>query len=571
MEPDTHVGSNPLPGDSVIKEMQTRFVYPFSFESKITADLMQRLLGDQLTLGSGKTVRVWTQGVPNADYQDELLDHAQEFLFPNPGEDDCTYLKLSAEVAEAWFKNLILQVKENPSVVLVPDRRIEIFLSPKGLGILSLTLTPKDKNLSAEEACRFNYTIGQFKRRDVAGFRRSTPRDSPESWQKMSKDQQELYPDSPDEKAPLADRLGAPGGIFFLHELIERRLLACEESGLHPAQKELSVYTVARLGPDVDFASSACRNALASLLSGLAQLEEPTHAGATAEILGVANAVLNRKHWAAVGQLGAAHLIADQPPPEGLKEHPFNGQRLPIIRDKYFIPYLMASFQKLALNRAADKARQAASLPDDCVEQSLEGCRRDLLEFGVNGYFAQVSARDVLHRFYRLVQQGLDIPFIWQSVRETISDLDAKFSSVRQEDMAKAQLKIAASQARAAEAQGQIAKSMNENLHEIAKVQNLLHVIEYVLVTVYIAHLVHMVLGERHAIDWVIVVAALAGLLLVFVLDRKTMLPWLDQKTRSLRSSLANGLAQRFPAAWVREEGTLKSATSDRIKGEANN
>ena len=107
-----------------------------------------------------------------------------------------------------------------------------------------------------------------------------------------------------------------------------------EELGLEPTQPIFSVYTIALFGPEVDFGLPDAGDRLGPFLSALAQVEEKDHAGAPPGIVGVPNAVLNRKHWAAVGQLGAAHLVADQP-----DDHPFNAARLPRVRDKYFIQY----------------------------------------------------------------------------------------------------------------------------------------------------------------------------------------------------------------------------------------
>ena len=77
--------------------------------------------------------------------------------------------------------------------------------------------------------------------------------------------------------------------------------------------EEFLAYSVARFGPEVNFADKSIRDLLAPDLAKLAQVEEPVHSGTSPELLSVPNEVLNRRHWAAVGLLGAAHLVADQP------------------------------------------------------------------------------------------------------------------------------------------------------------------------------------------------------------------------------------------------------------------
>lgn len=489
----------------VIKEFETRFIYPFYFDVEAASDFEQWLLSARFTTHSGKEFPVWAHGEPHDFYLDELLGHVRDFLFGSLRKGGCRYLKLSPEAAEAWFSGLKLG-NGQLSVFMVSGPRVEIFLSLKGFGILSVALTPGAGGLSPEDACRFNYAIGQFKRRDVVALRRRHPRDDESVWQRIPSEKRKLIPLAPEESAPLEDRLGVPGGSFYLRELIEQRLLPVVAMGLRPAQEELAVFTVARLGPDVDFASNSYRRKQAALLSSLAQLEEPEHAGAAMDILSIKSAVLNRKHWTAVGQLGVAHLIADQLPPDGREDHPFNRQRLPIVRDKYFIPYLMALFQKLALNKAVSQAHTVLTLSRDLAEVRLDGLRRDLFEFGVSGYFAQVSVRDALHRFYRLVQQGLDIPFVWQNVREAVSDLGARYSSERQAEMA--------------DRQAQMARDVAGNIGAIAAVQRLLHLIEYLLAAAYVAHLWHMFRGEGDKFNLSILVAAVVGIVMVEVLNR---------------------------------------------------
>jgi hypothetical protein len=116
-----------------------------------------------------------------------------------------------------------------------------------------------------------------------------------------------------------------------------------------------------------------------------------------------------------------------------------------------------------------------------------------------------VSIRDAPNRFYRLAQQGLDIPSVWQNVREAVSDLEAKYSSELQAEMA--------------ERQSQMTNEMARNIGAIAAVQRLLHLIEYLLASVYVAHLWHMFRGGAREKNWEIGISAGLGLIGVYCVN----------------------------------------------------
>jgi hypothetical protein len=154
---------------------------------------------------------------------------------------------------------------------------------------------------------------------------------------------------------------------------------------LQQVQERLSVYTVARFGAEMDFEHPEVRATYAPLLSALAQVEESTHAGAPSDTLGVTHALLNRRHWVGVGLLGAAHLIADQPPPD----HPFNEARMPRIFLKYFVPYLAAMLQRHTLHRIVDEAVTLglAPPPELAAGLAVAALFKHLLAFAVGGHF----------------------------------------------------------------------------------------------------------------------------------------------------------------------------------------
>jgi hypothetical protein len=217
-----------------------------------------------------------------------------------------------------------------------------------------------------------------------------------------------------------------------------------------------------------------------------------------------------------VGLLGAVHLVADQDPPE----HPFNAARVPRIFLKYFIPYLAAILQRHTLHRVVHEASALVRTAPQHLATGLAALRTHLLAFALGGYFTQVSTREVLHRYYRLCQEGLDVPYALTAARQALADLDAQFTTTRQVDLA--------------ENMQQLQTSMTRHLHTVAHVQVMVEWIEIFLVSVYAAHLWHMI--EPHIYwDWlhttgwgmpygtwgVLLIALVAGLLTALVLR-----PW---------------------------------------------
>jgi hypothetical protein len=87
-------------------------------------------------------------------------------LFSNSPRDGGQYLKLSAE-PRIPGSLAVRGIPSKLSISLVSGPRIEIFLSCRGLGVISVALALVGNRFGWEETCRFNYSIGQFKRREV--------------------------------------------------------------------------------------------------------------------------------------------------------------------------------------------------------------------------------------------------------------------------------------------------------------------------------------------------------------------------------------------------------------------
>jgi len=278
-------------------------------------------------------------------YQDETLPNVHDFLFgAREGTGGCGYLRVPDATANTWFKSGGVFARDSGAAgpnttdrslafaVQVAAPGIELFLSPHGAGVLSVAFA-SNETADPEVLQDLNYRLSQV--RPFTAWRFRTPHGDPSR-------------PAPADDAPLAQRLGYRGGAFHLSEWAGFLLGPLGELGYQPMQDQFSVYCVTRFGPAADFTDPAVSASLRPFLNALAHVEEAGHAGS----LKVTQQVLNPRHWAAVGSLGAAHLVADQDPPR-----PFDEQRLPTVLHKYFIPYLVSLLQRAALQRLLGEAR----------------------------------------------------------------------------------------------------------------------------------------------------------------------------------------------------------------------
>jgi len=399
------------------KALQTRLIYPFFYKEKSIPEAIDALC--KLTQESRKgAVAVWEKvdAVPEL-YRQEVFSAAQRFLFADEDCKDCRYLRLNDNRANAWFGkniNVTIPVKkvENFTVKLAPKMGIELFLSPFGVGVLSIALEVNlpDKLDSLEEYKLYNYYLSQLRREQTAPIF-SLPA-IPAQHLKENDDKKPEY---------IHERLGKAGEEFRLAELCDYLLQGLDgELGLKSVQQQFSVYTAARFSKDVDFSSPEIRHELGAFLSGLAQIEEVNHAGhIPGEHLDILNSVMNTRHWTGVSFLGAAHLIADQ----GVE---FDNQRLLIISRKYFVPYLAALYQRLILQRLLDNASLYVhtELKEDEEAKNFSKLHSELLDFSVTGLFTEISSREALNRYYYMGQKAFSIEKNTNRVSSAIQNYD---------------------------------------------------------------------------------------------------------------------------------------------------
>lgn len=471
------------------REVHTRFLYPFLFERGEATAVAARLQGlaapakgDQRPVWqpmrqSGAQDEAGTADqrpeAPAALYSDELLCPVREFLFPRPGADGCGYLQADPRLVQSWFHNRVL-VRHRDAVLfsVLPDRpQIEVFLSPYGAGLLSIALCATTRQWDAaadgitlEEVKHFNYRLAQLRRPGtVPTLSIPHPWDTPETRAKAV--DRAAPPPAPD--APLSTRLGVAGGTFTLGELAGFLLGPLVGSlGFAPSQEQFSVYTVVRFDQRVDFADPATRGRLGPLLAGLAQIEEPAHAGAVpGEPLDVPNHVMNASQWVAAGSMGLAHLVADQhAPPSG-----FDEQRVPQYRDKYFIAYLLALLQRLTLQRGVEDAARAVRSPEQRKREDFRRLHGDLLDFAVAGHYTEVSSRHAINGFYRLAQQGLGVDRALGIVTQAVQSQEAR----------------------------QIADDLSANVRTVSQVQRKVEWLEVFFVSFYATELAGLI-AENH-------------------------------------------------------------------------
>lgn len=155
------------------KALQTRFIYPFFFKPKSVCEAVNALTTLKQKGRKGE-VAVWesTSEVPEL-YHQEMLSSAQRFLFADENVSDCRYLRLNDNRANAWFRNKIhVSVPRNNiddfTATLISKTGIELFLSPFGVGILSIAfevnLPDVDTVGNIESYKLYNYYLSQMRK-----------------------------------------------------------------------------------------------------------------------------------------------------------------------------------------------------------------------------------------------------------------------------------------------------------------------------------------------------------------------------------------------------------------------
>jgi len=476
------------------KEIQTRFLFPFFFERNKAEAAAKALLKATAPCREGKPLQVWECCEAPGFYREELLDNVDQFLFGNSRDSRaCKYLRVANDVCNRWFSNvraqLVREKKVEPGKLLprppitwpltpAPLAGIEIFLTNYGVGLLSIALMPRNVEIEPETAILFNYKLAQCRSQVAAILRKDHLSDNRAKWESLPENARERIASAPDAGAALNNRLGAAGGQFQLWEIARDALLApLNDWQCKPFQEQFSIYTCILFDDTIDFNDSAVVKSLTPFISAITQLEDPGHAGAPADSLALTNEVLHRRHWAAVGLLGVTHIVADQP-----EEHTYNEQRMSRVMMKYFVPYLAAMIQRVSLHKSMTEAGKLVLSGRQGTERELSKLREHMLEFAIEGYFPEVSHREVLDRYYRMLQKGLGVRRAYEDVNRSIADKDAQFAAKHRDEIGSDMASNVAT-----------ARKLQE---ETAKVQHKVSLLERFIVSVYAAELWHLIVSN---------------------------------------------------------------------------
>jgi len=379
--------------------------------------------------------RVWSDcAEPPPLYLQELHHEVASHLFGT--EPGCgRYLRSEDATVGAWLKKTASATHRsglNAHIGWVPGLWIELFLSPYGAGVLSLSMEAHWPEAEDEAADRFrtmafNYRIAQMRPGTTPEIVTPHPKDDPKLACKIGPD----TPPPPKPDAAFEDRLGALGGHVTLPEICDYVLSPLKNRfGMLRAQEQFSVYTVLKFDAGADFRAVAEDDPLRAFLAGMAQVEEAGHAGTSSSV--VESAVLNTKHLVAASCLGLVHAVADQPPRADGEVCGFNAGRVPTVREKYFSPFLFAYLQRLALARFREEAARLVD-SNNPLRKNQAGdreftpkfalLRQQLLAFAVSGHTAETSPRQVVNYYYALAQRALGVRQALETLRRAVEDM----------------------------------------------------------------------------------------------------------------------------------------------------
>jgi hypothetical protein len=373
-------------------EHSVRLLYPFWIEPN---HLDKAVIALSLLhhAGQQREFKTWREAdrVPGL-YREGTLPLVAQVLF---GIRNGThrYLRVDRDALEHWFPQGGCFGPEadgkTRSYSLAPvGEGIELFLSPHGVGLLSMTfgcLEPGSLEALPTLHCHLSQCGGD------AAWRYQTPSSA----------------DAAPTDAPFAQRLGT--GAFTFKELVAFLLAPLKSLGLQEVQPQFSLYSLSRLDAEAAFANTDKQSRLGAILAALAHIEE------AASQVGVSERLLSPQHWAAAGSLGAAHLLCGR---QGMTPglYPF------------FVPHLCATLQRLTLQRLLWEADWAILETEDSLrarQDKLRALRQEMLRFSVQGCFTEISSREAHNQYYDLVLEGLRVPTSLRLLQRVLDELES--------------------------------------------------------------------------------------------------------------------------------------------------
>lgn len=444
-----------LPKSVPILEAQTRFLRTFNFSPNSISNLSRRLSSVRWN-GRG----VWLAAALVEVYTRDYLPKFPERYFATAPD----LFIVDPQCAAQWGgKAFLVCYSQTPTDAGIrfagwgesarlpgatrgarPVPPIELFLSPQGVGALSIALAPlaEPGSFTVQELKRFNNKVAQVTL-EKSGFLLpvssakdldfSAPVAVPEldgsAIAKIVKSGDRDFGDKVLGKvrAPYSRGPEGPqaGQWFALSELADWLLAPFD---VEP-EPQLRVYTAAALPSEWTVTTKARPEGtpesldLTANASALAQIEEDDHPLPASGETGVSFEIMDTHSILAVSAQGAAQLSAVQLPLAGETVHEFNNQLINRAIRERFPAYLAALVQRTCF---LEWSREAARIPPSGEARSsgVANLRERLLKFLLTGFFTEVSSRDVVNRFYQVCQRGLRVPQHRALIQDSLTALE---------------------------------------------------------------------------------------------------------------------------------------------------
>jgi hypothetical protein len=374
--------------------------------------------------------------------------------------------------------------------------------------------------LPFEQVQEFNYRLAQQREAVCCRLGRPHPSEDASRWETISEDSRARIRPAPALSGGVNERLGSAGGWFNLPEFKDWLLEPLGDLKLAEPRRQFQVFSVVRCQQSAVLDSPDQRDFWAAKVADFAQIHEAEHAGTPLGAPSTPCALLNRCHWAAVSSLGAAHLVADQ----GV---PFDQQRVPTVRDKYFVPFLLAMLQAHYYeDTAAHLSERSLEKPEafaqTCSDEELSQEWLGFLEFDGQCNHTYISEREAVNRWYALARAGLSVAAAHDRLSQLMRELDG-FCRLRAAQESRDKLAATAKQA-------------EQSVAAIKQTQQKVEWVEIFIIGVYSVYLIHYLGEDFHLtrlpgdyVGWWLLCGTLFASLIAALLLR----PWIEHGSTS--------------------------------------
>ena len=225
------------PATVKLTQFETRLLLPFLFDATRIEALAAHLTAVQSLGGS-----IWRREVADANYTDNLFPYIRQFRESTSAMDHGCRLVLAPQAAKHLLKPIELP-GTSVKAEINPRLPIEIFLSPYGAAVVSLSLVASDCQLPISELRAFHQRLHLGPEwRGVA----------PDRLVVVESELDDLLAGKQDVVSMISGLMG--GAVPFGK--------AASAFGITEVQRSLSVYAVIRFPSSVDFGDHDTRSAL---------------------------------------------------------------------------------------------------------------------------------------------------------------------------------------------------------------------------------------------------------------------------------------------------------------------